>query len=260
MNIKISKSLRNRLERIYLFANNDYFQRYYGSKLGILWAFLNPFFQILIFYLAFTFLIFRKNDPSFILYLFSGMISWNFFSETTSQSINLFHKERYILQNIGLPKVDFFWSLIASKFWAYLINFLIFFVFDIIFFHPVFSFHFLYLIPVWFGLASFTLGVSFFLSTFYIFLRDLDHLWSVILSAGFWMVPIIWDYKIVYENYSFFLYFPVTTFIINIRQIVLHNEIPDLNKMYQGIILSMIFAISGYFFMRFKSKRALEFL
>jgi ABC-2 type transport system permease protein len=104
------------------------------------------------------------------------------------------------------------------------------------------------------------MGISFFLSTFYIFLRDLDHLWSVVLNAGFWMVPIIWDYKIVYENFSFMLYFPVTTFIINIRQIVLHNEVPDLKNMYLGIIISLVFAVSGYFYMKFKSKKALEFL
>jgi lipopolysaccharide transport system permease protein len=260
MRIKISKSLRNRLERIYLFANNDYFQRFYGSKLGILWAFLNPFFHILIYYLAFSYLIFKKNDPSFVLYIFSGVISWQFFAETTKQSINLFQKQRYILQNICLPKVDFFWSLIGSKFWAYFVNFIIFIVFDLIFFNPVFSFKLLYLVPVWIGLSLFSLGVSFFLSTLYIFVRDLDHLWSIVLTAGFWTVPIIWDYTIVYKSYSFMLYNPVTDFIINIRQIVLHNETPDLRIMCQGILISLILSISGFFYMKFKSKKALEFL
>jgi lipopolysaccharide transport system permease protein len=260
MFIKISKSFRNRLERIYLFANNDYFQRFYGSKLGILWAFLNPFFNILIYYLAFSYLIFKKSDPSFVLYIFSGVITWQVFSETTMQSINLFQKQRYILQNIRLPKIDFFWSLIASKFWAYFVNFTIFIIFDLLFFHPVFSFRLLYLIPVWLGLSMFTLGVSFYLSTLYIFLRDLDHLWSIVLIAGFWTVPIIWDYKVVYESYPFMLYNPVTIFIINIRQITLHNEIPDLKNMYMGIVISLVFAITGFFFMKYRSKKALEFL
>jgi len=260
MLLKISKSFRNRIERIYLFANSDYFLRYYGSKLGILWAFLNPFFQILIYYFAFTYLIFKQSDPTFILYLFTGIITWQFFSETTESSIILFQKQRYILQNVELSKVDFFWSLVASKFWGYLINFAIFMIFDLAFFKPTFSATLLYLLPVWVGLILFTLGVSFFLSTLYIFLRDLDHLWSIILMAGFWMVPIIWDYHNVMTEYSFMLYNPVTLFVINIRQVLIYNEVPDTSNLVIGLTISALVALGGYLFMKNKSKKALEFL
>jgi len=260
MPIKISNAFKNRLERIYLFANTDYYVRYYGSRLGILWAFLNPFFQILIYYLAFSYLIFRNNDPSFILYLFTGIITWQFFADATKSSITLFLRQRYILQNIGLPKIDFFWSMIASKFWGYFINFLIFIVFDLVFFHPSFSANLLYLIPIWIGLVSFTLGVCFFLSTLYIYLRDLDHLWAIVMMAGFWTVPIIWDYKIIYEGYSFMMYNPITAFVVNVRQVILHNQAPDLKYLSIGLIVSLFLAVSGYFFMKYKSKKALEFL
>jgi ABC-type polysaccharide/polyol phosphate export permease len=260
MPIKISNALKNRLERIYLFANTDYYVRYYGSKLGILWAFLNPFFQILIYYLAFSYLIFRNNDPSFILYLFTGIITWQFFSEATKSSITLFQRQRYILQNIGLPKIDFFWSMIASKFWGYFINFAIFILFDLVFFHPSFSVNLLFLIPIWIGLVLFTLGVCFFLATLYIYLRDLDHLWAIVMMAGFWTVPIIWDYKIIYEGYSFMLYNPITAFIVNVRQVTLHDQTPDLKYLSIGLIVSLFLAVSGYFFMKYKSKKALEFL
>src|SRR5690554_3875388 len=101
MLLKIPADLKIRLERIYLFANTDYYARYYGAKLGILWAFLNPFFQIMVYYLAFSYLIFRKSDPQFVLYLFTGIITWQFFAETTKTSINLFMRQRFILQNMG---------------------------------------------------------------------------------------------------------------------------------------------------------------
>jgi ABC-type polysaccharide/polyol phosphate export permease len=260
MNFKISKNLRNRLERIYLFADADYYLRYYGSRLGILWAFLNPFFQILIYYFVFSVFIFKQNDPSFILYLFTGIITWEFFSETTNSSIHLFQKQRYILQNVQLPKVDFFWAMIVGKFRGYFINFFIFILFDLIFFHPVFSYKLFYLIPIWMGLILFTLGVSFFLATLYIYLRDLDHLWFIVLMAGFWSVPTIWDYHILYGKYSFLLLNPITTFLINIRQVVIYNETPEIGGFITALVISIVFAISGYLFMMFKSKKALEFL
>lgn len=251
---------KERLERIFLFAKTDYHVRYYGSKLGILWAFLNPFFRILVYYFAFSYLIFRQRDPAFVLYLFTGIITWGFFSETTNQIISLFKKQRYILQNIKLPKSDFFVASAASKMYAYLINFLIYFVFSILLFDPVYSYKLLFLLPIFLGLFLFALGISFFLATFYIYLRDLDHIWSIILMAGFWTVPIIWDYKLIYENYSFMLYNPITAFLVNIRQVTLYDEIPDLKYMTIGILSSLFLVIAGYIYMIRNSKKAMEFL
>jgi lipopolysaccharide transport system permease protein len=260
MQLKIPADLKIRLERIYLFANTDYYARYYGAKLGILWAFLNPFFQIMIYYITFSYLIFRQRDPEFVLYLFTGIITWQFFGETTKTSINLFMQKRFILQNMGLPKVDFFWALVGSKFWGYLINFGIYLVFSLLFFSPEYSWKLLLLIPIWVGLIAFTVGVTFFLATFYIYLRDLKHLWAVIMLAGFWMMPIIWDYKILYDTYSFLLYFPLTTYFVNIREVTLHNQLPDLQIMFTSIFNSILLAIAGYYYMKTHSKKALEFL
>jgi ABC-type polysaccharide/polyol phosphate export permease len=260
MPIRFSKAFINRLERIYLFANHDYYIRYYGSKLGIFWAFLNPFFQILIFYFTFTVLIFRQRDPDFILYLFTGIITWQFFADTSKSSIHIFQKQRFILQNIGLPKIDFFWALIGSKFWGYMVNFVIFFLFYFIAFDGVITLKYFFLIPIWMGLIMFSLGVAFVLSTLYIFFRDLDHLWSIVLMAGFWTVPIIWDYKILYTNYSAFFYFPITTYLVNIRKIILYNELPDMHYLWISLLISAVIACVGYFLMHKFSKKALEFL
>ena len=251
---------KKRLERIILFAKTDYHLRYYGSKLGVLWAFINPLFRILIYYVTFSYLIFRQRNPEFVLYLFTGIITWGFFSETTNNSIGLFRKQRYILENVKLPKVDFFLASVFSKLYAYLVNILIYIVFSLIFFSPDYSLRILFLLPIILGLFLFALGTSFFLATLFIFLRDLDHIWSIVLTAGFWMVPIIWDYKLLYTNYQFMLYNPITAFLANIRQVTMHNEIPDLKYMFLGILSSALFALLGYIFMIRFSKKAVEFL
>lgn len=257
---KLPKQTINRIERIFLIAQTDYYLRYYGTRLGILWAFINPFLQILIYYFAFSYLIGTGRGANFILYLFTGIITWEFFMETTKTSITLFMAKRFLLQNVKIEKVDFFISLLVSKMKGLGINFLIYFLFSIIFFHPFYSLKLLYLFPVLIGLILFTLGISFFLSTLYIFFKDLDHLWSVVLMAGFWTVPIVWDYKIIYEKYNLMLFNPITVYIINIREILIDNAIPDLDNMYLAIVISAVVAISGFLFMKHKSRKALEFL
>jgi len=106
----------------------------------------------------------------------------------------------------------------------------------------------------------FTLGICFYLSTFYIYLRDLDHLWSIVLMAGFWVIPIIWDSSIIFEGYEFMMWNPITAFLVQIRQVTLHNEIPDYQYLGLGLTVSFVLAVSGYLFMKYKSKKALEFL
>jgi ABC-type polysaccharide/polyol phosphate export permease len=78
--------------------------------------------------------------------------------------------------------------------------------------------------------------------------------------AGFWMVPVVWDYHIIYKSYSFMLYNPITSFIIDIRKVVLYNETPEMSGLLTALGISLLFAVTGYFFMRHSSKKALEFL
>lgn len=257
---KLPHKTVNRIERILLIAETDYHIRYYGSKLGVLWAFINPFFKILVYYLAFTYLIGTNRDPDFILYIFSGFITWQFFSETSKASIRLFLSKRFILQNVKIVKLDFFLSLIFSKIRGFIVNLTIFFIFSFLFNEPEYSWNLLYLIPILLSLNIFTLGITFYLSTLFIFFKDLDHLWDIVLMAGFWSLPIIWDYHAIIDKYPIMLINPLTIFLINLREVLVYDSKPDLINLLLATITSLIIAISGYFFMQYRSKKALEFL
>lgn len=256
----LSKSQKQRLERIYLIAKIDFNKRYYGSKLGVIWAFLNPLLHILVYFIAFSYIIGQNREPDFILYLFTGIITWQFFTNTTKPGVNLFRKQKHILENTPIPKIDFFLAHISSSFFAYFINFIIYFLFSILFFNPQYSFNILYIIPIFFGLICFGLGVTLFLSTLFLFFRDLNHIWDIFIMAGFWYVPILWDYKIIISQYPFMLYNPITIFLINIRQITLNKEPINIQLMYIGLLMSLATVIGGYLFMYYKSKKAVEII
>lgn len=64
------------------FSVNDFKSRYAGSFLGILWAFINPVFTVLIYWLVFGFGLkaaMTDGKYPFIVYLITGMIPWFFF-------------------------------------------------------------------------------------------------------------------------------------------------------------------------------------
>ncbi|MBI4650252.1 ABC transporter permease [Candidatus Desantisbacteria bacterium] len=247
----------NRLQRIWILAKTDFKQRYYGSSLGLLWALINPLCQLVIYYSVFT-LIFQGSVPNFALYIFSGLILWMFFTEATKKGIHVLNSKRYLLENIPINKFDIYLSSGISAFLGVLFNILIFFIVSI-FFDIKYSYNLLFLPLILINLFIFVLSVTFFLSTIYIYIRDLDHIWDILLLAGLWTIPIIWDQAFVINKLQFLLYLhPLTGILINIREILLYDTFPDLFILFYDFVYSLLLFFTGLFFVNKFSHKALE--
>lgn len=247
-----------RLERIWVLAKTDYALRYYGSKLGLLWALINPIFQILVYYLCFTYLVFRNKETDFILYLFLGIISWSFFSSGTRQGLGTLFKKKYLLESTQINKFDFFISGILTNSFQFLISLLIYFAFSLIM-GVNYSFLVIYFVPIFFTMVFFTMGVSMILSVLKVYFHDINQIWDMFILIGFWSIPIIWDYKIIYETYPILLYInPFTGIVINIRKIFTYNEVPDITILYYDLGLSILFLFFGSLLIQKFTKKIIE--
>lgn len=232
----------NRFERIWILARTDFAQRFYGSSLGLLWAFLNPLFRLLVYYFVFSYLIFKQNEPIFILYLYLGLIPWMFFSEGSKRGMRLLNTKRYLLENIQLNKLDIFYSHLITLSIALAFNLITYFVFSL-FFPVPYTIHLLWLPLLLACLLAVVMAVSLLLSTCYIFFLDLDHIWDIVLLLGFWTIPIIWDQRFIFEHYTFMQYVtPLTGLVINLRQVLLYGASPHwflliYDLLYAGVLL-----------------------
>lgn len=55
--------------------------RYRGSVLGMIWSYVKPAVQLLVYYIAMgQFLGLGRSIPGYVIYLFSGMVMINFFN------------------------------------------------------------------------------------------------------------------------------------------------------------------------------------
>lgn len=95
--------------------------RYRGSVLGIVWSYIKPAVQFLVFYLALgIFLGLEKGLQNYSVYLFSGIIVINFFSECFSNGARAFVVNGALIKKIYLPRQLFSLSTI----WVGIIHFL----------------------------------------------------------------------------------------------------------------------------------------
>jgi len=111
----------NRRNRILLLelTKTDFKLRYQGSVLGYLWAILRPMLMFGILYLVFAkFLRFGAEIPHYPVYLMTGTVIWNFFTECTGQGIQSLIIRSDLMRKISFPK----WIIVLSATTTALIN------------------------------------------------------------------------------------------------------------------------------------------
>lgn len=234
----------NRFERIWLLAKTDFKQRYYGSALGMVWALINPMFRLLIYYFVFT-VIFENRIENYALYLFSGLLLWMFFSETTKKSFTVLKRKRYLIENIQSYKLDIYISFLLANLFALIFNFGVYFLLSLVF-SISYSWTVLYFPLLILNLCILVFAVSLIISVIHIYLKDIDHIWSMILIGLFWTSPIFYARSIIFEKLPILLYVnPLAGIMINVREVLIYAKPPDyFNLFYDFIYAIVLLAIS----------------
>jgi len=248
----------NKFERIWLLAKTDFKKRYYGTSLGVVWALINPLFQLLIYYFVFT-QFFNTEIENFPLYIFLGLIIWMFFAEATKKGLFTIHLNRHLLENIRINKFDIFTSGIISNLFGLLFNLVIYLLACLIF-NVNLSIYILFFPLIILNLVLLIYGLNLILSIIFVYLRDFNHFWDIFLIAGFWINPIVYSPKVLYEN-DFILYLnPIAGMIINAQNTILFGNHIDLNLFIWNYLYAfMVFGI-GLLVFKFYSKKVIEIL
>ena len=102
---ELSELLRYR-DLLHLLVFNNIKTRYKRSMLGVLWTLLNPILTMTVLVIAFSNL-FRFSLPDYPVYLLTGLVIWNFFSQITTSAINAITMGGSLLRRIYLPRTVF---------------------------------------------------------------------------------------------------------------------------------------------------------
>jgi ABC-2 type transport system permease protein len=95
--------------------------RYRGSVLGLMWSYVKPLVQFLIYFVALgIFLNLQRGTPNYAIYLFAGIVLVNFFTESLSNATRSIVDNRDLIRKIYLPRELF----PVSTVWVSAANFL----------------------------------------------------------------------------------------------------------------------------------------
>lgn len=209
--------------------------KYRKSVLGVLWTLLNPLFMMIILSIVFMNL-FRFDVEYFPVYLLSGQLIFNFYSESTNTSMSAIMDNGPLIKKIYVPKYLFVLSRVSSS----TINLLASFTALIcVMLAMRVELHYMVLlapIPLFF-LIVFSLGVGLILSAITVKFRDVMHLYSVFVTALMYLTPVIYPMSILPEWLEPIVRLnPITNILQMFRNVMLYNTLPDLMSIAMAIV------------------------
>lgn len=183
-------------------SNKDFNDKYLGSFLGVVWAFIQPTTTILIFWFLFQvgFRSLPVDNVPYILWLISGMLPWFYFSECLMNATNAIVENRYLVKNVVFKVKLLPFVKIVSSLYIHL-----FFIMFLIAMYTIYGIHMsIYWVQIIYYILAMILlliGITFLTSSILVFFKDLGHILAMILQFGFWITPIFWSLKMIPSKY-----------------------------------------------------------
>jgi ABC-type polysaccharide/polyol phosphate export permease len=219
--------------------------RYKRSVLGIAWTMLNPLGTTLI--LTFVFSGVFGGPKSYAVYVLSGLICWTFFAQATNDSMHNLIWGGGLLKRIYIPRTVFAVSSVATG----LVNMglalvPLFFIMLVTSVAPHWSMLILP-IPALF-LAMFALGVGLLLSAIAIYFVDVTEMYTILLTAWFYLSPVIYKKDFLPEEYAWIVQLNPMYYLINLfRAPIYEGRIPSLAEFLVSGGIALVTLLIGWF-------------
>lgn len=176
-------------------VSRDFKTKYKRSALGMAWSFLNPLLTMSVQYVVFSTL-FQSDIPNYPVYLLSGIVFFNFFSEAISMGMTSITGNASLIKKVYMPKYIYPVSRILSS----LVNFalaIIPLLLVMLITGTAFTPALLLLIFDMLCLLGFVTGMSLLLTTAMTFFQDTQFLWGVVSMMWMYLTPLFYPESII---------------------------------------------------------------
>ena len=246
------KDLWHYRELIYFLTWRDLKVRYKQSVLGVLWALLKPFMNMVVFTIFFGQLAKVPSDGiPYPIFSYTGLLPWGFFAAALEVSA------RSMLQSGGMVSKIYFPRIIVplSSVFANLVDFLIAFTILIgmmIYYQITPTINTLWL-PVFILLAMITaIGVGLWFSALLVMYRDVNYLLPFITEIWKFVSPVVYSATMIPEKWQWLYSINPMAGVVSGFRWALPGQPETISVASLGISagISLVIFISGLYFFR----------
>ncbi|WP_143742126.1 ABC transporter permease [Polynucleobacter sphagniphilus] len=228
-----SSLIKNR-QLVYQMTKREVIGRYKGSVMGLTWSFFNPILMLVIYTFVFS-VVFKSrwgsagsnSKAEFALILFVGMIVFGLFSEAINRApglmlVNSNYVKKVVFPLEILPVINFGAALFHSLvgFGVLILGFLLIngFINWTIIFLPI----------VLFPLMLLIMGISWFIASIGVFVRDVGQTVNILTTLLMFLSPVFYPITAVPSEFQIWIMLNPLSFIIEqARAVLIFGEPPS---------------------------------
>lgn len=255
--MSIFKNLYNYRELLKTNITKDVGGKYKKSFLGVLWSFVNPLLQIMVYAFVFQ-VILKSNIENYAVYLCCGLIPWQYFSSVVLRGAATIIDNGNIIKKVYFPREILPISLVSSEGINFLISTIIILGF-VIFGGIGLSTNILWYFLILAIQYIVSIGVAFLVSSLTVYFRDLMHILGIIMQLMFYATPIVYAIDSVPAKFHWLVKLnPMSYLITGYRDIFYNKSMPDFHGLLIAFIMGIILITVGYLVFRKLEKRFAE--
>ncbi|MET4676139.1 MULTISPECIES: ABC transporter permease [unclassified Luteibacter] len=226
--------------------------RYRGATFGLFWSLISPFLMLGVYTFAFGYIMKSRwphtsdSTGEYALILFVGLIIHGYFAECLIRSPTLIVGNPNLVKRIIFPLEILPWPMVLSALFHVAANFIVFSCLHLVFKHYV-PWTIIFLPVVLAPFVLFTMGVSWFMASLGVYIRDIPQVTGVIATAMLFLSSAIIPVDSLPPQYRLFFAMNPLSFIINqAREVALWGNVPDFFGLALYAAGSFVVAYLGY--------------
>ncbi len=230
---------------VYQLVRRDIISRYKRSVLGVAWTMLHPLGMMVVLTVVFSTLFSRVQG--YPVYVLSGLLAWNFFSQTTVAAMSEMVWGSTLLHRIYMPRTVFVFSAVGTGLVNLVLSLPALVAVMLIARVPL-TWSLLFLpVPIVLLLA-FSLGIGLLFSAWAIYFPDVAEMYQVALVAWTYLTPIVYPEEVIPEAYRFWLFHlnPMYYMVKIFKQPVYEGVLPSAPLLGAACALAVLTLVVGW--------------
>ncbi|MCP5305441.1 MAG: ABC transporter permease [Chromatiaceae bacterium] len=240
--------------RLVVLLVRDLRAQYAGSAIGVGWNLLRPFLQISAYYFAFGIVLGMRHggdvNASYPHYLLSGLVPWLCFIEGANRGTNSLVSAATLIKKTRLPLELLTAKAVLAPLVTYGPFVILLWAFNAAWIDPA------SLLPLLLWLVAqvlFTFYLAHSLAILTSVVRDIGHVFNVLLGMLIFLAPVLYSMVDVPERFRALMFInPMTPFVVGYHSLVLHGELPQ----YAFVLTVLIWLAVAAAFAAFLHRRA----
>lgn len=241
----------NRRDLFLEFTKRSIVGRYSGAHLGVIWSFFNPLLMLAVYTLAFReFLGMRWPNADtrgeFSLMIFCGMIVHSLLVECLTNAPTCIVGNANLVKKVVFPLAILPCVTVASALFHAALSVLVLLLFVYATQHSL-SATVLYLPLIFLPYSLLLCGISWFMASLGVFVRDVTQVAGVIATMFMFLSPVFYPATSLKESYrGVMAYNPLTLIIEQTRSLVMFGQPPAWQALAMYTLVALVVMAFGY--------------